>query len=107
VLFAKLEDGGRSAVLYRLINEALAAGARGAGLPSLNPEWPGGRPFVPHVTLARAEAGHGMSVGPLAGSSGTELAGAWTIGRCVLYKSELRRSGAVYTELRGVQLSGK
>jgi 2'-5' RNA ligase len=106
VLFAMLEDGGRSVVLHRLVNEALAEGAQRAGLPPLNAEWPRGRPFVPHVTLARAKAGRGLPACLAAGPWGTELAGAWTIGRCALYKSELQRSGAVYTELRGVDLSG-
>jgi RNA 2',3'-cyclic 3'-phosphodiesterase len=111
VLYAGIEDGGSCASIYRLINEALAAGSREAGLPPLNPEWPSGRPFAPHITLARARAGRGIPAGHGAGRPEAELAakpdGAWTIGHCALYKSELRRGGAVYTEVRGVDLSGK
>jgi 2'-5' RNA ligase len=102
VLFAALEDGGRTALLHRLINEALARRAEAAGLGPLNPEWPKGRPFLAHVTLARAK--DGAATGEAAGP-GTELAGEWTLGRCSLYKSELRRAGSVYTELRGVDLA--
>jgi RNA 2',3'-cyclic 3'-phosphodiesterase len=106
VLYARLEDGGRSSLLYRRVNEALAAAARRAGLTPLNPEWPGGRPFAAHVTLARARAGRPAALGPAAGRElGVALGGAWTFDRCALYKSELRSSGAVYTELEAVELS--
>jgi RNA 2',3'-cyclic 3'-phosphodiesterase len=104
LLFAKLEDEGGSARLSRAVNAALVEAARRSGLGLLNPERPSAKPFVPHVTLARAGSGRVKAGVPLA-EAGTELAGAWTFGRCVLYKSELLRSGAVYTELRGVELS--
>jgi RNA 2',3'-cyclic 3'-phosphodiesterase len=107
VLFAKLDDGGGCAELYRAVNEALAERARLAALPPLNPEWPngaaGGRAFAPHVTLARAQAGLGIPP-EAARWVGTAHPETWTIGRCALYKSELRRTGAVYTEIRGVGL---
>jgi RNA 2',3'-cyclic 3'-phosphodiesterase len=105
VLFARLEDGGRSAGLFRLVNEALVREAGRAGLGPLNPEWPGAKPFVPHVTLARAGTGRVKAAEPGAALR-SSLEGAWTIDRCALYKSELQRSGAVYTELRGIDLSG-
>jgi RNA 2',3'-cyclic 3'-phosphodiesterase len=104
VLFARLEDEGRSAGLFRLVNEALVREAGRAGLAPLNPEWPSAKPFVPHATLARAGMGRVKAAEPSAAAR-AELEGAWTIGRCALYKSELLRSGAVYTELRGVDLS--
>jgi RNA 2',3'-cyclic 3'-phosphodiesterase len=103
-LFARLEEGGRSAELFRLVNEALVREARRAGLGPPNPEWPSAKPFVPHATLARAGTGRVKAAEPSA-EARAELEGAWTIGRCALYKSELQRSGAVYTELRGVDLS--
>jgi RNA 2',3'-cyclic 3'-phosphodiesterase len=105
VLFARLEDEGKSAELFRMVNEALVEAAGREGLPRLNPEWPGGKPFIPHVTLARAGSGRVKASARRAGAM-PEPAGAWTLGRCALYKSELQRSGAVYTELRGVDLSG-
>jgi RNA 2',3'-cyclic 3'-phosphodiesterase len=92
LLFAKVEDGGRSAELHRRVDEAFAGAA-------------GGGPFLPHVTLARAGTGPGMPAWPAA-RAGAALEGAWTIGRCALYKSELRSSGSVYTEIRAVGLSG-
>jgi RNA 2',3'-cyclic 3'-phosphodiesterase len=110
VLFAELDDGGGCAELHRAVNETLAERARLAGLPPLNPEWPkggtGGRAFAPHITLARAQGGSGI---PSEAARWAETAHpeTWTIGRCALYKSELRRTGSVYTEIRGVDLSGK
>lgn len=123
-----------SARMYRLVNEALDAEARRAGVPPLNREWAevmpqaadagktaeagtvpvsaeprrgGGRPFRPHITLARLNPG---APGPnrqslaSAAAGGAILGGPWTLGRCVLYKSDLRRGGAVYTEIAGVAL---
>jgi RNA 2',3'-cyclic 3'-phosphodiesterase len=117
VLFARLEDRGRSALAYRAINEALSAIAEAAQLGKLNPEWPSARPFSPHVTIARVSgraaleaaraesAALGLRTEAAPGVSDPGLAGgAWTIGRCALYKSELRSGGAVYTELRSVNL---
>jgi 2'-5' RNA ligase len=110
VLFARLDEEGQCAAAYRALNEALVEASRRAGLGRLNPEWRGpggarGGAFSPHVTLARSGEGSGIP-GWVADRAAVDLAGAWTIGRCALYKSELQRSGAVYTELRGVELSG-
>jgi RNA 2',3'-cyclic 3'-phosphodiesterase len=104
LLYAKIDEGGGCATLCRAVNGALLEGSRRSGFPPLNPEWPkGGRAFLPHITLARAQAGSGIPAQAASGA-GTGLAGAWTIGRCALYKSELRSSGSVYTEIRGVDL---
>jgi len=107
VLFARIDDGGACAALHRAVNEALARGARAASTAPLNPEWPGGRPFAPHITLARSGATGGIppAAAGLREAVG-ELEGSWTIRRCALYKSELRRGGSVYTEVRGAELSG-
>lgn len=105
VLFARLEDSGKSAALFRIVNEALVREAGREDVGPLNPEWPSAKPFLPHATLARSGSGRARIAAPSA-KAGTRLAGAWTIERCALYKSELQSSGAVYTELRGVDLSG-
>jgi RNA 2',3'-cyclic 3'-phosphodiesterase len=110
VLFARIADGGKSAAFHARVNRSLAELATKAGLPHLNPEWRSGGPssgrgFEPHVTLARAGSGGGS--GFLPAEAPPLIVGEWTIRRCSLYKSELRRGGAVYTELRGVDLSGK
>jgi 2'-5' RNA ligase len=109
VLFAKIADGGKSASLYRRVNEALEECASKASLPPLNPEWSRGgdctssRDFTPHVTLARMGSRGGAGIRAMPPTP--IIDGEWTIGRCSLYKSELRSSGAVYTEIRGVALS--
>jgi RNA 2',3'-cyclic 3'-phosphodiesterase len=104
VLFARMEDEGRSLALYRLVNEALEAAAMQAGIPPLNREWTGGgREFAPHITLARARSRTRPVPSP--GLPRPFIEGSWTMGRCSLYKSLLRSSGPVYTELRGVDLS--
>jgi RNA 2',3'-cyclic 3'-phosphodiesterase len=112
VIVAMAEDDGAAELAYRLVNEALASHELADGIPPLNPEWPDGKSFRPHVTLARVggSAGRGGAPGPrelaaLAGEAERRaLAGSWKLDRCVLYKSELRSSGAVYTELKSVRL---
>jgi RNA 2',3'-cyclic 3'-phosphodiesterase len=136
VLVALAEDDGAAAIVHELVNEALARHERTAGVGPLNPEWPDGKAFRPHVTLARsgggarpagglgpgikpgpgfdarpgAAPGPGTAPGPreleaLLGEAGRRaLAGSWILDRCVLFKSELRSSGAVYTELKSVRL---
>jgi len=128
VLVGLVEDDGAAAVVHRIVNEALARHERAAGIPPLNPEWPDGRSFSPHVTIARAGRGdgdgatpgrasgpdrsraHGGTPGPrdiedlLGAAERRALSGSWTLDRCALFKSELRSSGAVYTELKSVIL---
>jgi 2'-5' RNA ligase len=110
VIFARLDDGGAGLEIHELVNEALAREARIAGLPPLNPEWPAGRPFAPHVTLARVPERGGGGQPPrkppcaadlalLAPRLDALMAGEWTIGCCALYKSDLRPRGALYTVL--------
>jgi RNA 2',3'-cyclic 3'-phosphodiesterase len=112
VLFAGLEDRGLSAKAYRAVNEKLALLAKEAGLGKLNSEWSAVRPFSPHVTIARI-SGRAALEAPRAESAALGLrgpaasaiaGGAWTIDRCALYESELRSGGAVYTELKSVNL---
>ncbi len=106
VLYAGLleQPAGASETAYRLLNEALAKEGREAGLPPLNAEWgPGGRPYLPHATLARVKPGAAFPERE-ALSRFAPPGGAWTIDRCALYRSELRPGGAVYSELGVVGL---
>lgn len=105
ILFAALRDGGLAARANELVNRALAATAKEAGLPSLNPEWREGRPFAAHVTLARVQGAAPLPAqAALSAAAGLGLEGSWTLSRCALFKSELRRGGSVYTELKSVDL---
>jgi len=112
-----VEDEGQATLVHRSVNETLARHENSAGVGPLNPEWPDGRPFNPHVTIARSgsrgtEQGRSRTErqGPgnleaLLGDSAQALrSGRWTIDRCVLYSSELRPSGSIYTELKSVIL---
>ena len=63
------------------------------------------RPFRGHVTLARVRSPRGF--GPLARaieSAADDDFGAWTAAEVVLYRSHLRRTGAVYEALERVPL---
>ena len=63
------------------------------------------RPFRGHVTLARVRSPRGF--GPLARaieSAADDDFGAWTATEVVLYRSHLRRTGAVYEALDRVPL---
>lgn len=102
VLIAEIDDAGSLRELRRRLDEALAMGATKAGISPLVAGPHGGRAFSAHATIARLVSG----VGRLSAPSLEEVRpeGAWTFKRCVLYRSELRSSGAVYTELRDVEL---
>ncbi len=90
VLVATVDDGGRADACRRLVLGAL----------SPKTSRPTGGEFSAHVTLARRSSREGR----LAVEAVATPSGSWTIDRCALYKSELRSSGAVYTELRGIDL---
>jgi 2'-5' RNA ligase len=125
-----LPGGGRLAELHTALNERLAAEEKAAGLPSLNKEWDADprrrRPFKAHITLARNRGQTPSDRGgltlkgrgglPLEGRGGlTPLGelprslphpgGGFTLGAVVLYKSELRPRGALYTELETAKLA--
>jgi len=133
VLVASLIPPRSLDLVYTRLNRALATEARQRGLPPLNQDWPDAdrpasrpqRPFRAHVTLARRrqEGGRGGAGngggrngagGPatlepgLLAEEGNLLSrgGDWPLGACVLYKSELRPGGAIYTELDRVALAG-
>ena len=128
VLVADLLPPKSLDLVYTRLNRSLAAEARGRGLPPLNLDWPDAdrsgsrpkRPFRAHVTLARRRQGGGRGGsdrrddGPevldpgILREAGSLLSGGgdWPLGACVLYKSELRPGGAIYTELDRVALAG-
>ncbi|MBL8966708.1 MAG: hypothetical protein JNG85_06840 [Spirochaetaceae bacterium] len=121
------------ATVYRLVNAALAREAERAGLQALNPEWPDGRAFRAHITLARRPAKPGpgcpgpgesfeaglleearailAAAGNVAAAAGTAASprnkggGGFQSEAILLYKSELRPKGAVYTELDRLTLA--
>jgi 2'-5' RNA ligase len=134
VLVANLLPPKSLDLVYTRLNRALAAEARRRGLPPLNQDWldadrPASRPARPfraHVTLARRREGGSRNGyrerrgGPNRPASPEVLdpglleeaenllsrRGDWPLGACVLYKSELRPGGAIYTELDRVALAG-
>jgi len=132
VLVADLLPPKALDLVYTRLNRALAAEARLRGLQPLNQDWPDAdrpasrptRPFKAHVTLARRrqEGGRGPGRVDHSGRAGSPAAldpglleeagnllsrgGDWPLGACVLYKSELRPGGAIYTELDRVALAG-
>lgn len=94
--------------IHGRVNRALSLAARAAGLPPLNPEWPDGRPFRAHVTLARA-GGRPFPRDP------RKLGEAWEeiraymqapcrVSRCILYRSVLGPGGARYEPLLAADL---
>jgi 2'-5' RNA ligase len=114
VLVARIFPEENSHALHDLIGGSLAAEMGKSGLDRLGADWPdahASRSFAAHVTLARSgrrpsrsapDGGDFETVNALFAAADT---GPWTIDRCVLYKSELRPSGAVYSELESVNLA--
>jgi RNA 2',3'-cyclic 3'-phosphodiesterase len=103
VVFAALEDGGRCAAAFDAIKARLLGLFRASRLEG-ELERSLGRPFAPHITIARAPRGLPPPRADAGAAPLASLAGRWTISACALYKSELRRGGSVYTELRSVDL---
>lgn len=121
---ARPAGAGSLVSLNRLLNERLEEEARAAGLPPLNADWQPegqgrtGRPFRAHITLARRPShgrGHASLDPRILAQAEAELAshlpeggpcaGGWPLEALVLYKSELRRGGAVYEELDRANLA--
>jgi 2'-5' RNA ligase len=63
---------------------------------------PEGRPFQPHLTLARARPREGAALPPLPAPPDLP---PWTAEELVLYRSHLGRTGSVYEPLRNIKLS--
>jgi 2'-5' RNA ligase len=91
------------------LNESLRNAELRHGLPPLNEEYPSGRPFHPHVTLAR------MSVNSIekrlmrefAGRRQAGLEAAFRITTCTVYESRTASEGAEYHPLLEVDLAKK
>jgi len=118
VLVMDFAEGGLEvAALRSSLGKALDTESEKAGIPALDPDWDGAggkakRPYVAHLTLARARDAVGRrkpgalpALDPaLVENFRAAIAvvcpqGGWPIEAALLYKSELRRSGAVYTEV--------
>lgn len=89
--------------VYTVLNRALEAEGRKRDLSPLNPERT--RLWTPHITLARkAKASQALPSPELRARAEALLQaespkGGWLLGAAMLYKSDLRPGGAVYTEL--------
>jgi 2'-5' RNA ligase len=68
------------------------------------------RPFRPHLTLGRMRKGRGgggrKELGVLLGTYQDLTSAGWPLAELVLFKSDLRPNGAVYTKLKAWPLSG-
>jgi 2'-5' RNA ligase len=103
VLSLAFREGVEECVrVYERVNEALERLGREAGFLHLNPEWPNGRAFVPHLTLARAGK-EGNNPQPEAFSLTFRV--KCDISSCRVYESVLGRGGAAYTPLHIVPLA--
>lgn len=109
VLALSAGAGTRECVdIHGRVNRALSLAARAAGLPPLNPDWPDGRPFRVHVTLARA-GGRPFPRDPRGLGEAWEEIRAFTqapcrVSRCILYRSFLEPGGARYEPLLAADL---
>ena len=68
------------------------------------------RPFRPHLTLGRMRKGRGggrREVSALLGAHQDLTSPNWPLAELILFKSDLRPSGAVYTKLKTWPLSGR
>lgn len=113
-----LSTASSASKLHELLCTSLAEASEAGGLPPLDPEWPDAatpgsrprRPFAAHLTLARARRGEApprLDLDLLSRVNAAILrasGGGWSLGALVLYKSELRPGGALYTELERIRL---
>lgn len=89
-------------------NRLLAERAEAAGLGRLNAEWPDGRPFRPHLTLARA-AGRGLVAAPsgaIADGLPLSLRERMEFGNVVLFESISCPGGSRYVAVARARLRG-
>jgi RNA 2',3'-cyclic 3'-phosphodiesterase len=98
------------ALFYQRVNEEIETAAKLAGLPPLNGDWFVGKPFIPHVTLARVGRGGRGKDSPWKREStglGADLEAPVSFDRCFVYRSELRRDGPVHTALARFEFKEK
>ncbi|MCX7024596.1 MAG: RNA 2',3'-cyclic phosphodiesterase [Spirochaetes bacterium] len=102
---AKDRGSNPCAGLWRLVNEKLAVACARARVRNPNAEWPDGRPFRAHLTLARAKTGAlRPDIPALWNLFGGAAQAPIALDACILYGSELRPDGAKHTELARVAL---
>jgi 2'-5' RNA ligase len=64
------------------------------------------RPFAPHLTLGRVKSVRRVDALVRAAEGVTESRGAFAVDRVILYRSELRPQGAIYSRLAEAPLIG-
>lgn len=81
------------------IQQALDSGLKAFGYE------PDEREFRPHLTLGRVKGAKGRErlSSAISGQKEIEI-GSFTVDRVILYKSELKPSGAIYTKLKEIKL---
>jgi 2'-5' RNA ligase len=94
--------------IHGRVNRALSLAARAAGLPPLNPEWPDGRSFRVHMTLARAGDRPFSRDLRVLGQAWEEIKALTQapcrVSRCILYRSYLGPGGARYEPVLAADL---
>ncbi len=99
VVWLGLKKGGDELYsIYERLEESLQA--KGLG--------PADKAFKPHLTLGRVKSPKGVNrMLKELEEVGDRVIGEFTAGEITLFKSELRPSGAVYTELKKAKLGGE
>lgn len=94
---------------YARLNESLRNAELRHGLPPLNEEYPSGRPFHPHVTLARSSVNsiERRLMREFAERRPAGLEAAFRIATCTVYESRTASEGAEYHPLLEVDLEKK
>lgn len=99
VIWIGIDDQGENLLPIHNSLEKLVAPL---GYPTEN------RPFSPHLTLGRVQRGAGSQdsaqLGQIVKDAAVEAPPGWLVDGVSLIRSELRPSGAVYTQLRHVPL---
>lgn len=99
VLWAGLEA---SATIFAELQQAIEEATAAIGYKS------DGRPFHPHLTIGRMEAGRGgAALTPFLQAFGRRRFGAFPVTHIELIKSELTPKGPIYTQLQSFSLGGK
>jgi 2'-5' RNA ligase len=94
---------------YVKLNESLRSAELRHGLPPLNEEYPAGRPFHPHVTLARTSVNsiEKRLMRKFAACRPAGLEACFRIATCTVYESKTASDGAEYHPLHEVVLDKK